>query len=298
MDVSGIYPALTTPFAADGTVSLADVKHNIQKYNSTGVAGYVALGSTGESVMLSRKEMDEILISVKGVAGKDKKLIAGTAAESTAETIERTKRAAEVGYHVALVKTPFYYKPVYNPDVYLKHYRAVADASPIPILIYVMPLFTGVILETSTIAAIAQHPNVIGIKDSGGDVRRIGEMRNETNSSFQILTGAAPVLFPCLSMGACGAIMALASALPEKCVELYKLFTQGQHEKARDLQLQLVTASKLMVSELGIAGVKYAMDQRGYHGGLPRLPLQPLQEEQKNSLTRLLATLEPVAARA
>ena len=298
MDVSGIYPALTTPFAADGSVSHSDLKHNIQKYNSTDLAGYVAIGSTGESVMLSRKEMDEVFSTVKEAAAKNKTLIAGTGAESTAETIERTKRAAELGYQVALVKTPFYYKPAYQPDVYLKHYRAVADASPIPIMIYVMPLFTGITLETSNVAAIAEHPNVIGIKDSGGDVRRIGEMRNETNSSFQILTGAAPVLFPCLAMGACGAIMALASALPEKCVELYKVCTQGQQERARDLQLQLVTASKVMVSEFGIAGVKYAMDQRGYRGGVPRLPLQPLQEEQKNRLTRLLDTLEPAAARA
>jgi len=298
MDVSGIYPALTTPFAADGSVSRSDLKHNIQKYNSTDLAGYVAIGSTGESVMLSRKEMDEVFSTVKEAAAKNKTLIAGTGAESTAETIERTKRAAELGYHVALVKTPFYYKPAYKPEVYLKHYRAVADASPIPIMIYVMPLFTGVTLEAATVAAIAEHPNVIGIKDSGGDVRRIGEMRNETNSSFQILTGAASVLFPCLAMGACGAIMALASALPEKCVELYKLFSEGQQGKARELQLQLVTASRVMVSELGIAGVKYAMDQRGYRGGVPRLPLQPLEEEQKNRLTRLLEALEPAAVKA
>ncbi|HMI51961.1 MAG TPA: 4-hydroxy-tetrahydrodipicolinate synthase [Candidatus Saccharimonadales bacterium] len=298
MDVSGIYPALTTPFAADGSVSRSDLKHNIQKYNSTDLAGYVAIGSTGESVMLSRKEMDEVFSTVKEAAAKNKTLIAGTGAESTAETIERTKRAAELGYHVALVKTPFYYKPAYKPEVYLKHYRAVADASPIPIMIYVMPLFTGVTLEAATVAAIAEHPNVIGIKDSGGDVRRIGEMRNQTNSSFQILTGAASVLFPCLAMGACGAIMALASALPEKCVELYKLFSEGQQGKARELQLQLVTASRVMVSELGIAGVKYAMDQRGYRGGVPRLPLQPLEEEQKNRLTRLLEALEPAAVKA
>src|SRR6202023_3855992 len=126
MHLSGVSPALTTPFAADGSVSLSDLKYNIERYNSTGLAGYVVLGSTGESVLLSRTEMDGILATVKEAASKDKRLIAGTGAESTAETIERTKRAAELGYHVALVKTPHYYKPMYKPDVLIAHYRRVA----------------------------------------------------------------------------------------------------------------------------------------------------------------------------
>ena len=298
MDLSGIFPALTTPFTADGAVALDDLKFNIQKYNSTALAGYVVIGSTGESTMLSRKEIDAILTGVKEVAGKDKKLIAGTGVESTAETIERTKRAAELGYHVALVKTPYYYKPAYNADTYIKHYRAVADASPIPILVYVVPVFTGVTLDISTIAAIAKHPNVIGIKDSTGDVRRIGEMRNEISPSFQILTGAAAVLLPCLTMSANGAILALASALPEKCAALYQLFSQGEYTKARELQLTLAKASKTLVADLSIPGVKYAMDAHGYRGGFPRLPIQPLQAEQKNRVTQLLETLEPAVARA
>jgi len=298
MDVSGIFPALTTPFTADGAVALDDLKFNIQKYNSTALAGYVVIGSTGESTMLSRKEIDTILTGVKEVAGKDKKLIAGTGVESTAETIERTKRAAELGYHVALVKTPYYYKPAYNADTYIKHYRAVADASPIPILVYVVPVFTGVTLDISTIATIAKHPNVIGIKDSTGDVRRIGEMRNEIDPSFQILTGAAAVLLPCLTMSANGAILALACALPQKCAALYQLFSQGEYTKARELQLTLTKASKTLVADLSIPGVKYAMDVHGYRGGFPRLPIQPLHPEQKNRVTQLLETLEPAVARA
>ncbi len=136
MDLSGIFPALTTPYANDGSVSLPDLKHNIQRYNGTDLAGYVVLGSTGESVLLRQAEMDGILITVKESAGKEKKLIAGTGAESTLETIERTKRAAELGYHAALVKTPHYYKPVYKPEVLIAHYRRVADESPIPVLLY------------------------------------------------------------------------------------------------------------------------------------------------------------------
>src|SRR5215467_5826359 len=148
MDLSGVFPALVTPFAGDGSVSIADLQHNVQQYNRTGLAGYVAMGSTGESVLLSRGEAEAVLVAVKDNAARDKKLIAGTGAESTAETIERTKRAAELGYDAALVKTPYYYKPAYRPEVYLAHYRRVADASPIPVLLYSVPQFTGVSLET------------------------------------------------------------------------------------------------------------------------------------------------------
>src|SRR4029077_1071244 len=144
MNLSGVFPALTTPFSADGSVSVQDIKHNISKYNSTGLAGYVSVGSTGESVLLSRNEVETVLVAVQESAAPGKLLIAGTGAESTAETIERTKRAAELGYHFALVKTPYYYKPVYKPESYIAHFRRVADASPIPVILYSVPQFTGV----------------------------------------------------------------------------------------------------------------------------------------------------------
>jgi len=298
MEFSGIFAALTTPFAEDGSVSLAGLKHNIQRYNGTDMAGYVAIGSTGESVLLTRSEVEGVLTTVKEAAGKEKKLIAGTGAESTAETIERTKRAAELGYHAALVKTPYYYKPSYKPDVLIAHYRRVADASPIPVMLYSVPQFTGVALEAPEVAELAQHPNIIGIKDSSGNVQRVAEMIAATPAAFQVLVGAAATIYPSLALGARGGILALACALPEKCVALFELVRKGHHEKARELQTMLVTASKMIVSEGGIAGVKYAMDQRGYRGGIPRLPLVPLHDEQKKRLSALLETLEPAAMRA
>jgi 4-hydroxy-2-oxoglutarate aldolase len=298
VDCSGVFPALTTPYAQDGSVALADLKHNIQRYNATGLAGYVVLGSTGESVLLRQAEMDGILVTVKESAAKSKKLIAGTGAESTAETIERTKRAAELGYHVALVKTPHYYKPAYKPEVLIAHYRRVADESPIPVLLYSVPQFTGVALESPEVVTLAEHPNIIGIKESSGNVQRVAEMIAGTPPAFQVLVGAAPTVYPSLVIGARGAILALACALPEKCVELYELFRQANHEKARELQAVLVRASKLILSEMGIAGLKYAMDQRGYRGGIPRLPLLPLHHEQKKRLNEFLTTLEPAVAKA
>ena len=299
LDLAGVFPALTTPFAADGGVSLEDVKHNIRRYNETELAGYVALGSTGESVLLERNEMDAILGAVKETAAAGKVLIAGTGAESTSETIARTKRAADFGYAVALVKTPYYYKPAYKPEVLIAHYRRVADASPIPILLYSVPIFTGLALEAPETIALAEHSNIIGIKESSGNLQRVSEMIAGAPPRFQVLVGSAPTVYPALAVGARGAILALASALPEKCAALYQFFKQGHLEKAKELQKSLLRASKLIVSEMGIAGVKYVMDQRGYRGGIPRLPLPVLSPEQESKLAAFLAKLEqPIMASA
>jgi 4-hydroxy-2-oxoglutarate aldolase len=298
MEIRGIFPALVTPFAPDESVSLTGVTENIWRYSQTHVAGYVVLGSTGESVMLSREEADSVLATAKEAAGSDKLLIAGTGAESTAETIARTKRAATLGYALALVKTPYYYKPVYRAETYIRHYRAVADASPIPILLYSVPQFTGISLETPEILTLAEHPNIAGIKDSSGNIQRVGEIVAGVRRKFAVLTGGAAVIYPALTVGANGAVLALAAALPEKCAELHDLVQRGQHQEARRLQHLLVNASKRIVSENGIPGVKYAMDLRGYLGGLPRLPLLPLSEEKKRAIAEVVAELHPAAVRA
>ncbi|HEY4907287.1 MAG TPA: dihydrodipicolinate synthase family protein [Candidatus Acidoferrum sp.] len=298
MDLGGVYPALTTPFAADGEVSLADVKYNIERYNSTGIAGFVVLGSTGESVLLSRTEMDNVLTTVRDAAGQGKRLIAGTGAESTQDTIERTKRAAELGYHFALVKTPHYYKPAYKPEVLIAHYRRVADASPIPVLLYSVPIFTGVTLEAPEVGALAEHPNIIGIKESSGHVMRVAEIVSACPADFQILTGSAGTMLAALTVGAKGAILALGSALPEMCVTLYELYRNGEVDKARALQNTLLKASKVIQSEHAIAGIKFVMDQRGYHGGIPRQPLVPLPDAYKQRILDLLGSVEPALVRA
>jgi 4-hydroxy-2-oxoglutarate aldolase len=289
---------LTTPYGPDGSVSLADLKHNLRLYNSTDLLGYVALGSTGEAVLLARAETDAILATVKEASAKEKKLLAGTGAESTAETIERTKRAAEFGYDAALVKTPHYYKPAYKPETLIAHFRRVADESPIPVLLYSIPQFTGITLSAAEVAVLAEHPNIIGIKDSSGNVQGTADFVAATPPAFNVLVGNAATLYPSFGVGSRGGILALASALPENCVKLFGLIRQGHPENARELQSWVARASKLIVSELGLTGVKYVMDQRGYRGGLPRLPLLPLHDEQKKRLSEFLATLEPAAVRA
>jgi len=292
MDFHGVFPALTTPFATDGSVSVEALKHNIARYNDTGLAGFTVIGSTGESVLLSRKEIDTIWATVKEATAPKKKLIAGTGAESTAETIERTKRAAEFGYHAALVKTPYYYKPAYKAENYIAHYRKVADASPIPVLLYSVPQFTGVSLEAAEVAALSQHPNIVGIKESSGHVQRIAEMVDAAPRSFQVLTGSASMLFPSMTVGACGAILALASALPEMCVAMFDAVQSGDLRKARELETHMLPASKIIVAQNGIPGVKYAMDLVGYRGGNPREPLLPVSDAQKTAIRDLIAKLD------
>ena len=165
-------------------------------------------------------------------------------------------------------------------------------------LLYSVPQFTGVALEPPEVAKLAEHPNIIGIKESSGNVLRVAEIVAAAPPHFQVLVGSAGGLYPSITIGARGAILALASALPEKCVALYDLIRQGEQEKARELHTAILRVSKLVVSECGIAGVKYVMDQRGYRGGLPRLPLLPLQDEQKKRLNALLEALEPAVMRA
>ena len=298
MNISGVFAALTTPYAHDGSVSLPDLKHNVHRYNQTDLAGYVALGSTGESVLLTRAEMDAVLATVKEAAVKEKTLLAGTGAESTAETVARTKRAAEFGYHAALVKPPHFYKPAYKPEALIAHFLRVADESPIPVMLYSIPQFTGITLSAAEVATLAEHPKIVGIKDSSGNVQGTADFVAATPPAFNVLVGNAATLYPSFVVGARGGILALASALPEKCVALFELIRQGHHEKTRELQSVIGRASKLIVSELGLTGVKYVMDQRGYCGGLPRLPLLPLHQEQKKRLNDFLATMEPAAVRA
>lgn len=298
MNIAGIFPALTTPYAEDGSVAPERFKANIARYNRVGLAGYVVLGSTGESVLLSGSEGEALLAAAKEAAAPGKLLIAGTGAESTAETIARCKRAAALGYHLALVKTPYYYKPAYKPEVYLRHYRSVADASPIPVLLYSVPIFTGITLETPEIIALAQHANIAGIKDSSGVIQRVVEVVGQAPQEFTVLTGGASVIHPAVAAGAKGAILALASAMPERCVAVYEASKGGRHSEALALQQQLASASKTIATENGIAGLKCAMDLRGYFGGIPRLPLLPLTEEKKQQIHKLVTEFEAAAVGA
>jgi 4-hydroxy-2-oxoglutarate aldolase len=296
MNLNGIFPPLTTPFTPAGEVAPEKLRSNVERYNRVPLAGYVATGSTGESVMLSRAETEVVWAAVAEAAAPGKTLIAGTGTDSTAETIDRTRRAAELGYHAALVKTPYYYRPQMTEAALEAHFRRVADASPIPLLIYSVPQFTGLAVEPELVARLAEHPNIAGIKESSGHVERVSRIIAGTPARFSTLVGSATTLFPSIAMGAVGGILALACVLPEACAELHRLATAGDTARAKVLQQRLLAPTKVIVASHGVPGIKYAMDRTGYYGGPARGAFLPLGDAARKEVDAVLAGAATAAA--
>src|SRR6202158_4600657 len=291
--LSGIIPALATPFDDRGALAVDRLRENMARYNRIGLSGYLATGSTGESGMMDRAEFEKVLRTVRETAAEGRILIAGTGVDSTAEAISRTEFAAKLGYDYALVVPPYFYKPMMKSDVLVEHYRRVADASRIPVLLYSVPQFTGVAIEPDVAARLSEHPNVAGMKDSSGNVDRVGAILASVPETFELLTGASTTVYPSMTVGAKGGILALADFLPELCVALYDAIVARDAQKSLELQRRLIPATTRIVGAMGVAGVKYAMDRRGYYGGAVRGPLLPLGEAQKKEVESLVAALAP-----
>jgi 4-hydroxy-2-oxoglutarate aldolase len=353
MLVQGILPPITTPFYADGKVYFKKLEANVDRYSRTPVSGIVVLGSTGEAVMLSDQERRDVLKVAREAAAPNKVLIAGTGIESAIETLRLTEYAADLGYDVAMVRTPHYYKKQMEPANILAFYRMVADRSPLPILIYNFPQATGYDIPTELVIELAEHPNLIGIKESSGDVEKVrtmvagtkhirrsatvtetfdaatprmlaagsgansgggelvpvgvlsgsaepkpsssavtvvGKMKTRQKEiGFQVLVGAAHKLHASLDAGAVGAILAFACPAPTACYEIYAAWKEGDAELARLKQERIAKASQRVLGDLGIPGVKHAMDLNGYYGGPSRLPLLPLTANLKSEIEQLMA---------
>ena len=292
LNLSGVFPPLTTPFAADGSVDLKALAANIQKYNQSKLAGYVVVGSTGESVYLREAEKLQVFETARAAAAPGKILIAGTGCESTAETLELTRRAAELGYGAALVRTPAYFKSQMTEAALERHYRAVADASPIPVLVYSVPQFTGLAVSAALVVRLAAHPNIVGVKESSGDVRLIEEIARQVPPEFTVLVGSASAFYAALVAGARGAVLAVACALPEMCVELYEAWSRGDPARAQAVQQRLLEPTAAVTTRFGIAGLKFALELRGYAGGPARPPLLPLDAAARAEITRIFRSLE------
>jgi 4-hydroxy-2-oxoglutarate aldolase len=289
MRFGGIFAALTTPFAPDGSLAVDKLGENIARYNRTPLRGYVVAGSTSESVLLNFDEIDRIWNTAREFAAPGKLLIAGAGVDSTVETIARARRAAAVGYDAVLIKTPHYFKPLLTPAALEQHYLAVADASPLPALIYSIPQYTGISITADWVARLAEHPNIVGIKESSGNMQLISEIIHLCPPEFSTLVGSAGTLYLSLVFGAAGGVLALACFLPEAANEIYQAVRAGDIARASRLQFSILHASRKIAGELGPPGVKYAMDCVGYQGGHPRLPLLPLTEEQKKTVETVLA---------
>lgn len=284
----GVFAPVATPFGQDGELALDQFRSNMEWYATSALDGVVIMGSNGEYATLSHDE--KLALIEAGVAAIDgrKPVIAGTGTESTRGTIELTKAAAERGADFALVVTPYYYKPRYDRTAYVRHFHAVADASPIPVIIYVMAAYTGVDLPVDTVVEIAEHPNIVGIKDSGGNAPKVAEMVARTPDDFGVLAGSANFLYPALCLGATGGIVALGNVAPAACQEIVTLFKAGKHAEAQALQFRLLEPNAAVTTRYGIAGLKAAMDMIGLHGGDPRPPLLPATEAERAAVRQIM----------
>lgn len=290
MTLKGVLPPITTPFKNDQFDPVA-LRHNIERWATTGLSGLVVLGSNGEAPQIDDDESDRIIATARELTPPDLVLIAGTGRESTAGTIAATRRAAAHGVDAVLVRTPSYFKRQMTSDVLVRHYRTVADASPVPVLLYNFTAATGINLQPEAVARMADHPNIVGIKESGGDVAQISALVDLTPDDFIVVVGAAPSFYASLCVGAVGGIMAVACVAPEACVRLYRLAHEGRHAEARALQRQLTPLATLVTTQYGVPGLKAAMDVAGFVGGAPRPPLLPLDEPAIGELRGALEAL-------
>lgn len=283
--LSGIFPPIPTPFV-QGEVALEKVRRNLSRWNETAVQGYVVFGSNGESVFLTRDEKVSLLTTVREHAPGDKTIIAGTGSESIKETISLTNEASALGADYALVVTPSYYKAEMKHDSFILYYTAIADAVRIPVILYNVPKFTGVDLQTETVAVLAEHPNIVGIKNSTENIRQLMEFRYNTPDDFSVIVGTASLLYSGFASGAGGAIVALANIAPNECAEIQHKVAAGKLAEALSLQNRLIPLNSAITTKYGVAGLKAAMDILGYYGGEPRRPLLPLGQREMEEVRR------------
>jgi 4-hydroxy-2-oxoglutarate aldolase len=288
--LNGVMPPITTPFE-NGDVALGRLRENFAKWNKTGLSGYLVLGSNGESVYLSEKEKLSVLEVSREAIPASMAMLVGTGLESTQETIRFTNQAAQLGGDYALVVTPSYYKGAMKPQILYEHFIAVAEASEIGILIYNVPKFTGINMEPELVARLSGHPNIVGVKDSSGNIGQLSEIVHLSEEGFAVFVGSAPVLFPALCVGAVGGILAAANVAPQEFSQIQHLYEKGRLDKARELQRFLTPLSKGVTVAYGIGGLKVAMDYAGYFGGEPRPPLQRPGKQGEDELKHLVLQL-------
>lgn len=288
ISLNGVFPPIPTPFDAQGDVAYDALVANLERWSQHNLAGYVVLGSNGEGVYLSSEEKVRVWEAAREAIPEEQLLIAGTGCESTRETVELSLRAAAAGANAVLVLTPSYYGDQMTPDALTCHFEEVAREVPIPVILYNMPRFTHVDMNAVTISRLARHRNIVGIKDSGGNVGKLAHAIGLADASFQILAGSASFFFPALAVGAVGGVMALANIAPQALIELHHLFLRGEWNAAAAAQQRLVPLNAAITSQFGIPGLKAAMDLLGYYGGPVRSPLQPLSQRDTRLLKAIL----------
>jgi 4-hydroxy-2-oxoglutarate aldolase len=283
LDLQGIFPPIPTPFE-NGHCAPHRLEENIAKWNDTGLSGYLVLGSNGEAPMLSEAEKLELVRVARRAIPAGKILLVGSGLESTDATSVLTYRLADLGADAALVLTPSYFRDLLTAEAQRRHVEAIAEASPIPILIYNVPRFTGYNLPVDVAVSLGQHPNIIGMKDSSGNLGQLVELREKTPSHFQLLIGSDSVLLGGLSHGVRGAILALANVAPRECVELFNAVEDEKWDVAQALANRIAPVGRAVTTRFGVPGLKAALDELGYFGGEPRPPLLPVSEKGREEI--------------
>lgn len=271
---SGLFTPIVTPFS-NGVPDEGGLADNIRHWMGTGLRGLVVLGSNGEAVHLEDHEADRVVEVARAAVPRGRLLLAGTGRDGTRATITATARAAKAGVDGVLVRTPGFFKGQMTPEAFIRHYSLVADASPVPVLLYNVQAYTGVSLTPATVERLAQHPNIVGIKESGGDIGQLTELVSRTPDEFVVLAGSATTFFPALAVGCDGGILALAGLVPDLCLRLMALVAEGRLVEARALQRRLNPLARSVGSLYGVPGLKAALDLVGLAGGVPREPLAP-----------------------
>ena len=288
--IAGIYPPVPTFFDEREDLDLATLREHLTRLKAAGIANIVALGSNGEAVHLTPDERRQVIAAVRETMGAEAQVLAGVGEQSTRATLALAQLAAEAGADIALVLPPHHYRSRMEGFALRAHYLALADASPLPVMIYNMPAnAAGVDLDAETVIALSAHPNIIGLKDSSGNVTRMAQIVAEAREGFAVLAGSAGFLLPALAIGARGAIAALANIAPRECLRLMELWREGKLEEARALQARLIPVNTAVTSGYGVAGLKAALEFVAHYGGVPRRPLAPLNDGERVRLRGLLA---------
>lgn len=277
-----------TPFTENAAIDNSSLRSNIEKWNLTGITGYVILGSTGERVHLEESECLEVIAAARAAVPEEMAFIVGAGQQSVRATTNEVRRVAEAGADAVLLITPHFYRGAMTQSALYSYYMAVADGATVPVLLYSMPDLTGIAIAPETIARLAEHENIIGLKDSSGDIINFAETVRLVPQGFAVLTGSGPLLYAALCAGATGAILAVGCVAPKLAVNIYGAVKAGEHERAREWQQRLTPLALAVTKRYGIGGLKAALDLIGYNGGYVRAPLQDANEEARRDIARLL----------
>lgn len=288
MNLNGLLLPITTPFKIDEEIDSAGLISNIRKWNKAGITGYVVLGSTGERVNLDEREFIQVIETTRNVTPEHMTFIVGAGQQSTCGTIDEIKAAANAGAEAVLVITPHYYRSAITQEALIQHYHTVADAAPIPIILYSMPDLTGIKIEPETAARLSEHPNIIGMKDSSNDIPKFADAVRMTGQDFAMMIGNGTVFGEALQAGARAGILAVGCCAPQICLDIYEAVQAKDTERANTLQETLTPLARAVTKTYGIGGLKAALDMVGYTGGAVRAPLRAPSEEARAEIQSLL----------